>query len=108
MWPLTAFPCTRRSLVSHSTRHASTWLKTTRASFLAALMAQSNKVKALLEAVPNLALLETVDSAKLASKLDSSGGQPRAGLCWGDQPETAAPSRPLLRWPLFPRTLPLF
>ncbi|EFN58933.1 hypothetical protein CHLNCDRAFT_48564 [Chlorella variabilis] len=33
---------------------------------------QSNKVKALLEAVPNLALLETVDSAKLASKLDST------------------------------------
>ncbi|KAI3436435.1 hypothetical protein D9Q98_005852 [Chlorella vulgaris] len=33
---------------------------------------QSNKVKTLLEAVPNLALLETVDSAKLASKLDST------------------------------------
>lgn len=38
---------------------------------------QSNKVKALLEAVPNLALLETVDSAKLASKLDSTGMQTR-------------------------------
>jgi hypothetical protein len=36
-------------------------------------MLQSNKVKTLLEAVPNLALLETVDSAKLASKLDSTG-----------------------------------
>ncbi|PRW55987.1 proline synthase co-transcribed bacterial-like protein -like [Chlorella sorokiniana] len=33
---------------------------------------QSNKVKALLEAVPNLSLLETVDSEKLANKLDST------------------------------------
>ncbi|PSC69017.1 proline synthase co-transcribed bacterial-like protein -like [Micractinium conductrix] len=33
---------------------------------------QSNKVKTLLEAVPNLAMLETVDSEKLASKLDST------------------------------------
>jgi hypothetical protein len=36
-------------------------------------------VKALLEAVPNLALLETVDSAKLASKLDSTGGRALGG-----------------------------
>lgn len=33
---------------------------------------QSNKVKALLEGVPNLTMLETVDSEKLASKLDST------------------------------------
>ena len=35
---------------------------------------QSNKARALLEAVPNLTLLETVDSQRLASKLDSTGG----------------------------------
>ena len=35
---------------------------------------QSNKVKTLLEAAPNLAMLETVDSEKLANKLDSTGG----------------------------------
>lgn len=35
---------------------------------------QSNKVKALLEAVPNLNMLETVDSEKLANKVDSTGG----------------------------------
>ncbi|KAL4441034.1 hypothetical protein ABPG77_010465 [Micractinium sp. CCAP 211/92] len=33
---------------------------------------QSNKVKALLEGVPNLTMLETVDSEKLANKLDST------------------------------------
>ncbi|KAL4457402.1 hypothetical protein ABPG75_012267 [Micractinium tetrahymenae] len=33
---------------------------------------QSNKVKTLLEGVPNLAMLETVDSEKLANKLDST------------------------------------
>lgn len=32
------------------------------------------QVKALLEGVPNLTMLETVDSEKLASKLDSTGG----------------------------------
>ena len=31
---------------------------------------QTNKVKALLDAVPNLAMIETVDSAKLADKLN--------------------------------------
>ena len=36
---------------------------------------QSNKVKTLLEAAPNLAILETVDSQKLANKLDSTGGR---------------------------------
>ena len=40
---------------------------------------QSNKARALLEAVPNLALLETVDSQRLASKLDSTGGWRDAG-----------------------------
>ena len=33
---------------------------------------QSNKVKALLEGAPNLAMVETVDSEKLANKLDST------------------------------------
>lgn len=41
---------------------------------------QSNKVKALLEGCPNLAMLETVDSVKLANKLnnavESCGRQP--------------------------------
>ena len=43
---------------------------------------QSNKVKTLLEAAPNLAMLETVDSQKLANKLDSTGGCSRVGMCW--------------------------
>ena len=33
---------------------------------------QSNKAKTLLEAVPNLAMIETIDSKKLASKLNSA------------------------------------
>lgn len=33
---------------------------------------QSNKVKALLEGCPNLAMLETVDSVKLANKLNNA------------------------------------
>lgn len=33
---------------------------------------QTNKVKALLEGAPNLAMVETVDSEKLANKLDSA------------------------------------
>lgn len=33
---------------------------------------QSNKVKMVIEGVPNLAMLETVDTEKLASKLDSA------------------------------------
>lgn len=33
-----------------------------------------SSLQALLEAVPNLSLLETVDSEKLANKLDSTGG----------------------------------
>lgn len=37
------------------------------------------QVKTLLEAVPNLAMLETVDSEKLASKLDSTGREGREG-----------------------------
>ena len=37
-------------------------------------------MRALLEAVPNLALLETVDSSKLASKLDSTGRRGRPFL----------------------------
>lgn len=36
-------------------------------------------MQALLEAVPNLSLLETVDSEKLANKLDSTGGH--LGVC---------------------------
>jgi PLP dependent protein len=35
---------------------------------------QSNKAKALLEGVPNLAMVETVDSEKLAKKLDTAAG----------------------------------
>mmetsp|Transcript_9469 Transcript_9469/g.27036 ORF Transcript_9469/g.27036 Transcript_9469/m.27036 type:complete len:249 (+) Transcript_9469:193-939(+) len=35
---------------------------------------QSNKVKALLEAVPNLTMLETVDTVKLANKLNNQVG----------------------------------
>ncbi len=35
---------------------------------------QSNKAKALVQAVPNLAAVETVDSEKLASKLDAAVG----------------------------------
>ena len=33
---------------------------------------QSNKARALVEAVPNLAMVETVDSEKLASRLDAA------------------------------------
>ena len=33
---------------------------------------QSNKAKTLVEGVPNLALVETVDSQKLANKLDAA------------------------------------
>lgn len=35
---------------------------------------QSNKVKGLIDGVPNLAMMETVDSEKLASKLDGAVG----------------------------------
>ncbi|KAI8474550.1 MAG: hypothetical protein J3K34DRAFT_366172 [Monoraphidium minutum] len=35
---------------------------------------QSNKVKSLVEGVPNLAMVETVDSAKLADRLDRCAG----------------------------------
>lgn len=44
---------------------------------------QSNKVKTLLEAVPQLAMLETVDSEKLANKLDSTGAA--EGCSWVGQ-----------------------
>ncbi|KAK9845726.1 hypothetical protein WJX81_000672 [Elliptochloris bilobata] len=42
---------------------------------------QSNKAKALIEGVPNLAMVETVDSMKLANKLDAAvGGSGRPPL----------------------------
>ncbi|OQR83979.1 proline synthetase co-transcribed bacterial protein [Achlya hypogyna] len=40
---------------------------------------QSNKVKALVTGVPNLYMVESVDSVKLANKLDSAWGQQGSG-----------------------------